>query len=474
MLGNLIKTQILENIYGIKFIVTFAVCTLLVIAATLTGIGRYEAQKSDEQKVISINRGNLEEAGSWRDVARSGIKIIKPATSLGIFSSGLEESVGRTATVQEGDFPHMEDSLYSTAPIFAVFGDLDLTFIIKIVISLFAILFTYDLISGEKERGTLKLCLSNSIPRNTYLLGKSIGSFISMLIPLVLPLIVGMLMILTLNDVSFTGDDWARLGIIVLSYVLYMLAFFSAGLFVSALTKHSAVSFLILLFVWVLFVLVVPKASMMIAAEVYPIPGINEVRAQQFQLQRNYRNQLWTKTADEFRKIQGEFSGQDRWRKIREIRDQIREEMEPAFLQQNEKLITDFKQQQANLTNLAMSISRISPASALTYVGLNLAGTGFHNQENFLNQLTSYRERFTKFTELQTEKEMQSNTRRGFMHGPTAQGQLDISLIPTFRFENMSFGESLSLALIDLLMMVIISIVFYALAFVLFLRYDVR
>ena len=472
MLGTLIRTQILENVYGIKFVVTFIVCTLLVIAATITGIGRFEAQLSEEQKIISINRGNLQEAGSWHDAARNGIKVIKPTTALGIFSSGLEESVGRTATVREGDFPHMEDSIYSTAPIFAVFGDLDLTFIIKIVISLFAILFTYDMISGEKENGTLKLCLSNPVPRNTYLLGKSIGSFVSLLIPLLIPLLLGMLLIMTLGNVSFSGDDWARLGLLTLSYVLYMLAFFCAGLFVSALTKKSAISFLILLFVWVLFVLVIPKASMMIADEVYPIPSINEVRAQQFQLQRDFRQQTWERTSEEFQKLQGTVSREERWRKMREIRNTIRTELEPIYLQQNEKLYSDFKQQQANLTNLAMSISRVSPASALTYVGLNMAGTGFHNQENFLSQLTSYRERFTEYVEQQQEKEEQRGG--GFMHGSSEQGQLDLTGIPEFRFVNMSIGESISLTLIDLMMMVIISIIFYTLGFVLFIRYDVR
>ncbi|HUX06330.1 MAG TPA: ABC transporter permease subunit [Acidobacteriota bacterium] len=472
MLGTLIRTQILENVYGIKFVVTFIVCTLLVIAATITGIGRFEAQLSEEQKIISINRGNLQEAGSWHDAARNGIKVIKPTTALGIFSSGLEESVGRTATVREGDFPHMEDSIYSTAPIFAVFGDLDLTFIIKIVISLFAILFTYDMISGEKENGTLKLCLSNPVPRNTYLLGKSIGSFVSLLIPLLIPLLLGMLLIMTLGNVSFSGDDWARLGLLTLSYVLYMLAFFCAGLFVSALTKKSAISFLILLFVWVLFVLVIPKASMMIADEVYPIPSINEVRAQQFQLQRDFRQQTWERTSEEFQKLQGTVSREERWRKMREIRNTIRAELEPIYLQQNEKLYSDFKQQQANLTNLAMSISRVSPASALTYVGLNMAGTGFHNQENFLSQLTSYRERFTEYVEQQQEKEEQRGG--GFMHGSSEQGQLDLTGIPEFRFVNMSIGESINLTLIDLMMMVIISIIFYTLGFVLFIRYDVR
>ena len=216
MLGPIIKTQILENLFGIKFIVTMVICLLLVLGVTMTGIARYENQLAADQNIKNINKANLEEAESWRDVGEDGIKVIKQATPLSIFSTGLDESVGRTATVHEWDFPHMEDSIYSTTPIFAVFGDLDLTFIIKIVISLFAILFTYDLISGEKERGTLKLCLSNSVPRNTYILGKSIGSFISLILALFLPLILGLLLILTFGDVNLGGEEWARIVIIIL------------------------------------------------------------------------------------------------------------------------------------------------------------------------------------------------------------------------------------------------------------------
>ena len=159
---------------------------------------------------------------------------------------------------------------------------------------------------------------------------------------------------------------------------------------------------------------------------------------------------------------------------MRELRNTIRAELEPVYLAQNEKLINDFKQQQQNLTTLAMSISRISPASALTYIGLNVAGTGFYDQENFLEQLTMYRERFSEYVEVQEEKERAERMRRGMMHGPSAQGKLDISTLPTFRFEPLSFGESFNYALIDLLMMIIVSIIFYALASVFFIRYDVR
>ena len=474
MLGPIIKTQILENLFGIKFIVTMVICLLLVLGVTMTGIARYENQLAADQNIKNINKANLEEAENWRDVGEDGIKVIKSATSLSIFSTGLDESVGRTATVHEWDFPHMEDSIYSTTPIFAVFGDLDLTFIIKIVISLFAILFTYDLISGEKERGTLKLCLSNSVPRNTYILGKSIGSFISLILALFLPLILGLLLVLTYGNINFTGEEWARVGIIIVGYVLYMLSFFSLGLFVSTLTKRSSISFLVLLFIWVLLVLVVPKASMMIAAQVSPVDmGISDVRDEQLHMQRDFRNSIWQETQNEMRTMDRASMSRDEWHTTMfNLRREISEELEPKFRQDNERLIDDFKQAQTNLTSIAMSLSRISPASAVTYIGMGMAGTGFDAQEFFLDQLTTYRAQFAKTVEKLQEGEMAKGP--GPFGGQNESGTLDVDQLPVIQLVKLDFADSLAAVLPDLMMMAILSIIFYALAFVLFIRYDVR
>ena len=53
-----------------------------------------------------------------------------------------------------------------------MFLTVDVVFIFKIVLSALAILFAYNTISGEREDGTLKLVLSNAIPRDTIVLGK--------------------------------------------------------------------------------------------------------------------------------------------------------------------------------------------------------------------------------------------------------------------------------------------------------------
>jgi ABC-type transport system involved in multi-copper enzyme maturation permease subunit len=474
MLGVLIKAQILENLFGIKFFITFIICLILMVAGTLSGIGKYQTQIKDQADIINTNEAALKESGSWRRASRLGQKVVKPATPLVLFSSGLEESVGRTATVKRGDFPRMEDSIYSTAPIFAVFGDIDLTFIIKIVISLFAILFTYDLVSGEKERGTLKLCLSNSVPRNTYILGKSIGSFISMLIPLVLPLAISLLLVITLGDINFTGDQWIRIGLVTLGYIFYMMSFFSVGLFVSTVTNKSAVSFLILLFIWVIIVLIVPKTAMLVAGQMNPVPTVNEVRAEQAMLRAEFHASVWDRTVDQVQAQGGStnWSNRESRRMMFDIRNSLRDEMEPDYEKENEKLVDDFKRKQANLTNLAIALSRISPASAVTYLGMNLTGTGYPDQENFLDQLTGHRARFSEFVE--TERDKERDERDKSNSGPTDRGELNISNMPEFKYSRLSLSESFEYALPDLVALILVSIIFYLVAFVMFLKYDVR
>ena len=60
---------------------------------------------------------------------------------------------------------------------------IDWGFVTAVLLSFMGILFTFDAISGEQERGTLRLMLANSISRNTVICGKFLGAFFSISIP---------------------------------------------------------------------------------------------------------------------------------------------------------------------------------------------------------------------------------------------------------------------------------------------------
>src|SRR5512139_2922256 len=272
MLRDIIKKEILDNITSPKFVFTFLLCTILILLSVYTGVTNYRAEKKEYTAALALNKKNMEAQPNYQSLAGIGIKISKPPQVLGTVVTGIEEAVGRVAPVNIAADPNLIDSKYSSNPVFAVFGALDLMFIVKIVLSLFAILFTYDAIVGEKEKGTLKLALSNEVPRDRLILGKAVGGYISLLLPLLIPLVM--------PDISLGGQDWARLLLIFLMFFLYLSVFFSLGLFVSARTTRSSTSFLVLLFLWVVFVMVIPKVAVITAGQIRPIPSVHEITAQ--------------------------------------------------------------------------------------------------------------------------------------------------------------------------------------------------
>ncbi|MEE9501828.1 MAG: ABC transporter permease subunit, partial [Candidatus Aminicenantaceae bacterium] len=279
MLRDSIKKEIQDNIMSPKFAFTILLCTILILLSVYTGINNYQAELKEHSAAVALNKKNLESQQTYGAVAGMGTKINRKPQVLSTIVSGIWEAVGRVANVNIAFDPSMVESKYSSNPIFAVFGSLDLSFIVKIVLSLFAILFTYDAIVGEKEKGTLKLSLSNRVPRDRLILGKAIGGFISLLIPLVIPLVLGLLILMIYPNITLSGDDWGRIGMICVLFLLYLSVFFTLGLFISARTTRSSTSFLVLLFIWVTFVTVIPKASVMIASQIKPIPSVHEITA---------------------------------------------------------------------------------------------------------------------------------------------------------------------------------------------------
>lgn len=114
-----------------------------------------------------------------------------------------------------------------------------------------------------------------------------------------------------------------------------------------------------------------------------------------------------------------------------------------------------------------MVLSRISPASSLTLGAMSMGRTGIQEHERFLNSIKSYKPIFTKWA---NAKMMQNIN----FSNPSEQPKPDISDMPQHDFRQMSLRESLALAIPDFAVLAFMIIVFFSVAYVSFLRYDVR
>jgi ABC-type transport system involved in multi-copper enzyme maturation permease subunit len=469
MLKDIIKKEILETITSAKFVFTFLLCAILILLSVYTGIVNYRADQKEFSAAVALNKKNLESQPSYQALAGLGTKINKPPQVLGAISTGVDEAVGRVATVNIAYDPNLVDSKYESNPVFSVFGALDLTFIVKIVLSLFAILFTYDAIVGEKEKGTLKLTLSNRVPRDRLILGKVIGGFISLLIPLIIPLILSLLILLVYPNISLAGQDWLRLLLMFLMFFLYLSVFFTLGLLVSARTNKSSTSFLVLLFIWVIFVTIIPKLSVMSAGRLKPIPSVHEITAkkdaflQQIQGGAQKRVLDWVKeNAPMAAKDQKGYQ-----EKFKKFLEDYQQDLTSKIDENNAALERDYQGKKKSQERLAINISRISPASALTFSTMSFARTGLDEYERFLASIRAYKPIFTKWANAKMMRSIDFS-------GSGQTGKVVLDDMPQHKFEPETLGKSLARTIPDFGLMLFLIIVFFAGAYVSFLKFDVR
>jgi ABC-type transport system involved in multi-copper enzyme maturation permease subunit len=469
MLRDIIKKEIQDTIMSPRFVFTFLLCTILILLSIYTGINNYQAELKEHSAAVALNKKNLESQENYAILAGTGTKINKKPQVLSTLVSGIWEAVGRVATVNIAYDPSMVESKYNSNPIFAVFGPLDLSFIVKIVLSLFAILFTYDAIVGEKEKGTLKLALSNNVPRDRLILGKAVGGFVSLLIPLVIPLVLGLLVLMIYPNISLSGDDWVRIVLICLMFLLYLSVFFTLGLFISTRTTRSSTSFLLLLFIWVTFVTIIPKASVMIAGQMKPIPSVHEITAQKDAYIQEIQKEAIAEYGEYIKKNPPPADPKEReeWgKRVQEWGNEFRGRLTTKIDERNAAIERDYQIKMRQQQKLAVNLSRISPASALMFSSMSLARTGVPEHERFLSSVKAYKPIFTKW--------INQKIATAPPPGEGQQPKLDLSDMPQQEFTPEVLGDSVTRMLPDLFLMVFLIILFFVGAYVSFLRYDVR
>ncbi len=502
MIWEVLKKEIRSNIGSPKVVITYAVCAVLVLSAMLTGAVTYLSLKQETELQAAAEKERLRSIYDFNsDFLQQGVRIFRRPDVLSVLVSGVEGDAAQRGVVNSFLNPGFDVSKFNSTPILAVFGLLDLGFIVKIILSLFVILFTFDAISGEKELGTLKLNFANSVRRSDFIIGKLIGNFLLLLLPFIIPLLVGLLILQFIPGIHFTADAWIRLSLIVLAFVLYLLAFYGMGMMVSALTKRPAVSFLILLMLWVLFIVIVPRISVLAAQNVYPVPPIDDVRKMygaefgpaQYEFMSHINDELKELRAEAARReplrpvIANERSMAEYEERMEEFRawsEEARSDFMQEIIQGHEEFSLsmqrrgqeiaheqDLKQERQN--QLAIGLSRLSsPAGALTFAVNRLSKTGVYSSDKvFRNNVEAYLQTLMDYYHEQIyENPMLVN------YGAASTEPMDVSSVypDQSAFVEEPLDDSIESTLQDFAVLAILSIIFFSIAFVAFIRYDVR
>ncbi len=473
MFRLLLKKELQEVLLTTKFATTFVACLVLTVIAFVGGAHNYKVMQAEYEAAKTENVRQMEGLTDWDQITH---RVFLPPQPLAALVSGVSNDIGRTTQIRERGELRPEDSRFNEAPIHAVFRFLDLEFIITIVLSLFAIVFAYDSVNGEKERGTLRLAFTTPVPRDQFILSKLIGSIIALGIPFLVSILIGAAL-LPILGVPLTGGEWARLAVIVLVAYLYLGVFLGASVLVSSSTRRSSSSFLVILVVWIAAVMIVPRMSVLLVGRAVDVPSVDRLNFEKNQ----YRSQLWNDDGAAIMAWQQENpprmgnrdslqAWMDGFKEFVGAQADGRNEKMNEF---NSRLNEERENRAAERQRLALGFAWISPTAVFSVVAGHVAGTSLELKTRYLEAAERYQAIYAAFHE-----EKSGNTggiRIVHSYGDEElQEAIDPQELPAFDFRKQSLSEVGRFIMPGIGLLAVLNILFFAAAFVAFFRYDVR
>ena len=331
---------------------------------------------------------------------------------------------------------------------------IDWAFVIGYVLSLIALLFTFDAVAGERERGTLRLMLANSVPRHTVLIGKFLGALMSISSPFALSVLINLLVLSTSRTVYLDADAWGRLGIIFCVALLYTCLFLALGLLVSTRVQRSAVSLVMLLLTWVTLVVFMPSVLALIASGFSSPMSTDELRVLQ--------KQINDKHLEEYRGVLGGPNSEALHAGSKYVMQEVAEQ---------ERLIEKRLDEQIAQIQHARSVIRISPTAVLQHLLESFAGTGFERHLQFLGNAQQYASEYRQFI-VDTDRGDPASPHLLGVRNAMSQKPVRPESIPPFE-DIISLSKDFNTAAIDLLLLVLFFVVLLSGAYLAFVRVEV-
>jgi ABC-type transport system involved in multi-copper enzyme maturation permease subunit len=299
---NIAFKEFYNNLLTARFTIGFIMCLFLIPFSLVVNLKDYREQL----KGYEIERVKTEKSYQVRVYSALRPEIVRPPEPLSIFSKGISGTAGNKFKIRlDNRWSGAEG--YETGrenPLLMSFFTMDFCTILVYILSLFAMLFTYDACSGERESGTLKLVLANPVHRWKVLIGKLIGVCLTLLPVIIFCFLLSALIVLLAPQVSFSAGEWLRVALLFLVSMVFFGLFILIGLLFSCCFRASAASIVLCLFVWVLSIFIIPNLANSLAKSLVAAPDNEDNRTVTEQLNREMGKKI-TEHAQSLRKQRG-------------------------------------------------------------------------------------------------------------------------------------------------------------------------
>jgi ABC-type transport system involved in multi-copper enzyme maturation permease subunit len=291
-------------------------------------------------------------------------------------------------------------------------------------------------------------------------------------IPLLMGLLVSLIIVVASNVAVISGLDWLKILAMILLCFLYLSIFILLGMFVSSRTAYPANSMVILLLVWVVLVILIPSFGRIISDVSGEAPNPTELERKLGEISA----EMWSNTA-RFGERAGNWAGN--------VNNPMnnppaRGRLKTAEVNAKNQARQDYHRKMLAQAFIGRNLTSFSPTVIYQRASEAVAGTGINHCVSLVKQIKEYQAEFKQFIRskdaedplslhLMFPESTSARAWRTISHNP-----VDFATVPKFQERDVALGQSLKSAVWDIGLLAVFNLVFFAGAFVSFLRYDVR
>lgn len=308
-------------------------------------------------------------------------------------------------------------------------GRFDLGFVIVSLFPLVILALSYNLLSAEKEQGTLVLILSQPVRLRSLVLAKVLARGI---------VVLGLSIAISLIGYAVTGgrasgDGLARLGLWIAVVSTYGGFWFALAVAINSLGRGSATNALALAGTWLLVVAVIPALANVVVRTLYPVPSRVEL-VQSIRSASDQAQAAGPKLNAKFLEAHPELArGRDEANEFAVQSLAVQEATEAGVSEVLGRFETQLVRQQALVDRFRF----VSPAIATLEALQDVAGTGSARYRHYVEQVETFHERWRDFF------------RPRILRSEPIRAE-DLGLIPAFTFREEPFQAVASRVVVGL------------------------
>lgn len=456
VLGLLAK-QVITTSLGNKAVWALAcIISLLMVYAAVTGLQVYNRQTSSTlgfKKQVRDNWEKMPDKHPHR-MAHYGYIVFRARHPLSFFDAGMESYTGNAVFLEAHRQNTVNFSEAESSTGLLRFGEISLAMILQMLVPLTLFFIGFGTVAADRENGTLKLLLSQGVSWKEIITGKAIGLIcvaLCLLLPAVLLLLGGWMWI-----PGKLAGEVLRLPWIILLYVVYLCIISTIAVLVSTAVKTARSALVVLLGLWLLFTVILPRTAQAIGTYLYPSPSkiaFDTAIEKDLIKQGDSHNPndahykalkdsvLRVYKADSVQQLSFNYSG---------FQMKEGERLSAAIYNRHLANLLKIYQQQNNVSRIS---AFINPFAAIRTISMAVCGTDFNSYVRFQQQAEDYRYRLAQhMNDLQIK--LISNKKLSDKAQPYRISKSYWKAFPDFTYQQASQADIISNEAISLMALV--------------------